>query len=153
LLKKKSLRATKDSSKAELVAIYVTGTPQPVNQQEEMPLNDEELEIVFNNYCQIGNPTNTRLLKSSLFVKLMRDCGLIQGEALRTPEARQLSLREIDLAFTKICTVRERSPTRGARSLAQSQEFSTSLTSSERRQKIYMTHTKLTTVKNKKRLH
>jgi hypothetical protein len=85
LLRKMGIEAPKDCTKAELVTMYVSGKPLPVIAQEEVPLNDEELKIVFFNYCQIGNPTNTRLLKSSLFVKLMRDCGLLEGETLRIP--------------------------------------------------------------------
>jgi hypothetical protein len=60
-------------------------------------------------------------------------------------------MRDIDIEFSKICTVAERSPTRGALSLSQSIDSKDSLHSSELLGKIYITNNRLKSAK--KELH
>ena len=50
---------------------------------------------------------NTRFLKSSKLLKLLKDCGLLKGQS-RLPGgikkgANQITLVEMDLAFKQIC--------------------------------------------------
>jgi hypothetical protein len=38
---------------------------------------EEQLKEVFHNYCTFGSPLNSRFLKSSLLIKMLRECGLV----------------------------------------------------------------------------
>lgn len=40
---------------------------------------DDELKKMFEIYCSFGEPMNTKYLKSSKLLKLLKDCGLIKG--------------------------------------------------------------------------
>jgi hypothetical protein len=40
---------------------------------------DEHLKMVFERYCLFGEPTNTKYLKSSKFLKMLREAGLIKS--------------------------------------------------------------------------
>jgi hypothetical protein len=67
-------------------------------------------------YCQFGEPMNTKYLKSSKFVRLLRECGLIK-DLSELPmalhgKALQVSITDIDIAFKKVCSTFERSPIR-----------------------------------------
>ena len=39
---------------------------------------DVPLKKVFVNYCSYGDPMNTRYLKSSKIVRLLKECGLLK---------------------------------------------------------------------------
>lgn len=60
---------------------------------------------------------NTKHLKSSKLVKLLKECGLISNLSklplYMSGKAFQISTSEIDIAFKKICSIAERSPARG----------------------------------------
>ena len=83
---------------------------------ESFVFDEQPLLKVFERYCQFGEPMNTKLLKSSKFVRLLRECGLVkdiselpvtlQGKAL------QVTITDIDIAFKKVCSNFERSPVR-----------------------------------------
>jgi len=45
---------------------------------ESFIFDDQPLHRVFVHYCQFGEPMNTKYLKSSKFVRLLRECGLIK---------------------------------------------------------------------------
>lgn len=65
----------------------MTSRVQTVTKKEEMLLQndagaalepfEEQLKEVFHSYCTFGNPTNSRYLKSSLLLKMLRDCTLL----------------------------------------------------------------------------
>ena len=59
---------------------------------------------------------NTKYLKSSKFVRLLRECGLIKDiselPATLNSKAIQITLTDIDIAFKKVCSTFERSPVR-----------------------------------------
>lgn len=43
----------------------------------------EIVERIFSYYCSFGDPMNSQWLKSSKFVKFLRDCGLIKQGVLQ----------------------------------------------------------------------
>lgn len=43
----------------------------------------EIVERIFSYYCSFGDPMNSQWLKSSKFVKFLRDCGLIKHGVLQ----------------------------------------------------------------------
>lgn len=106
---------------------------------ESFIFDDQPLHRVFVHYCQFGEPMNTKYLKSSKFVRLLRECGLIkdlselpvalQGKAL------QVSITDIDLAFTKVCSTFERSPVRHDLKTMMNQRLS--LSSTQFQQKLF----------------
>lgn len=65
----------------------MTSRVQTVTKKEELLLlNDagsvlepyeDKLKELFHSYSTYGNPLNARFLKSSLLLKLLRDCGLV----------------------------------------------------------------------------
>ena len=61
-----------------MISLFITGTDSIEKMAEQIP-HDPELKRVFESYCKFGEPTNTKLLKSSKFFKLMHDCGLVKG--------------------------------------------------------------------------
>lgn len=67
---------------------------------------DDELRKLFEIYCSFGEPMNTKYLKSSKMLKLLRDCGLIKGLSRISPnvprQAQQITTTDMDLAFTQI---------------------------------------------------
>ena len=40
---------------------------------------EDALKNLFIHYCQFGEPMNTKLLKSIKLIRLLRECGLVQG--------------------------------------------------------------------------
>ncbi len=91
-------------------------TTQPVTDEEEenMQIADEaeafmagvedDIKRLFETYCSFGEPMNTRKLKSSKFVKLLRDTRLLKGSAGKVPaHLKQLDLADIDIMFKQIC--------------------------------------------------
>lgn len=82
---------------------------------------------------------NTRYLKSSKFVRLLRECGLIkdlselpvtlQGKAI------QVTITDIDIAFKKVCSNFERSPVRHDLNTMMNQRLS--LSSTQFQQKLF----------------
>jgi len=83
---------------------------------ESFIFDDQPLHRVFVHYCQFGEPMNTKYLKSSKFVRLLRECGLIKdlSELPMTlnGKALQVTTTDIDIAFKKVCSNFERSPVR-----------------------------------------
>lgn len=65
----------------------MTSRVQTVVKKEELMLQndagsvlepfEEQLKEVFHSYCSFGNPLNSRFLKSSLLLKLLKECGLV----------------------------------------------------------------------------
>lgn len=65
----------------------MTSRVQTITKKEEMLIQndagsalepfEEQLKEVFHSYCIYGNPTNSRYLKSSLLLKMLRDCNII----------------------------------------------------------------------------
>lgn len=96
-------------------------------------INEGPLKKVFENYCSFGEPLNIKYLKSSKFVRLLRECGLVSGlselPASLVDRALQISTTDIDIAFKKICSTFERSPIRAQLSQAISQRLSLNSTS------------------------
>ena len=91
----------------------MTSRVQTLNRKEELlqqndagaalePFEDH-LKEVFHSFASYGNPLNSRYLKSSLLLKMLRECGLIaelsiMSKALQK-RARQIYTVEIDLLF------------------------------------------------------
>lgn len=62
---------------------------------------------MFHGYCTFGNPLNSTLLKSSLLLKMMRDCCLVAELTTLPkhlqPKATQVFTVEIDIIFKQVC--------------------------------------------------
>ena len=68
-----------------------------------MASSDDELKKIFEIYCSFGEPMNTKNLKSSKLIKLLRDCGLIKGTSkLREPKAAKQKAKQVQLVETDI---------------------------------------------------
>ena len=69
----------------------MTSRVQTVTKKEELLMQndagqalepyEEQLKEVFHSYCTFGNPLNNRHLKSSLLLKMLRDCGLMAEQS------------------------------------------------------------------------
>lgn len=58
------------------------------NQQREV------IERIFSFYCSFGDPMNSQWLKSSKFIKFLRDSGLLKQGALHDHDLKQRSNRD-----------------------------------------------------------
>ena len=95
----------------------MTSRVQTVTKKEELLMQndagqalepyEEQLKEVFHSYCTFGNPLNNRHLKSSLLLKMLRDCGLMAEQSKLknslSAKARQIYTVEIDLLFAQVC--------------------------------------------------
>mmetsp|Transcript_39533 Transcript_39533/g.38018 ORF Transcript_39533/g.38018 Transcript_39533/m.38018 type:complete len:192 (+) Transcript_39533:190-765(+) len=54
-----------------------------VNQEAENYLAgiEDELKKIFETYCSFGEPMNTKHLKSSKLMKMLKDCGIVKGQS------------------------------------------------------------------------
>ncbi len=72
----------------------------------------EQLRSIFQKYCAYGEPMNTTRLKSSKFLKLLRDCGLVSGQSFSASQSRSGSagrlLKQVDadLIYTKVTGIK-----------------------------------------------
>ncbi len=92
----KSASLSPSITKEELIAMILNDY-QPVTNEDASPglsrsiskiskgganesfvFDEQPLLKVFVHYCQFGEPMNTKLLKSSKFVRLLRECGLVK---------------------------------------------------------------------------
>lgn len=69
---------------------------------------EDQLKQLFHVYCAFGDPLNTKYLKSSRLLKMLRECGLVSCQSslkpgMRQRGARQVSLVDIDLLFKTVC--------------------------------------------------
>ena len=68
---------------------------------------EDPLKEVFHYYCTYGNPLNNKFLKSSLLLKMLRECGLVaESSTLKNKlgeKARQVFTVEIDILFKQVC--------------------------------------------------
>jgi hypothetical protein len=92
----KSAMLSPTITKEELIAMILNDyiPPNNASPSEDGPMNpsfskmsrsnesfifdEQPLLKVFIHYCQFGEPMNTKHLKSSKFVRLLRECGLIK---------------------------------------------------------------------------
>ena len=95
----------------------MTSRVQTVSKKEELLMQndagsalepfEEQLKDLFHYYSSFGNPLNARYLKSSLLVKLLRDCGLVAETSTMNKsleeKARQVFSVEIDILFKQVC--------------------------------------------------
>ena len=68
---------------------------------------EDQLKEVFHAYATYGNPLNSTNLKSSLLLKMMRDCGLVAEQSVLAKQfkgkVRQVFTVEVDLLFKQVC--------------------------------------------------
>ena len=62
----------------------------------------ERIQHIFQAYCSFGDPMNTTRLKSSNFMRMMKDCGAVRTEETRFSRKPLLDTVEIDLLFTRM---------------------------------------------------
>lgn len=134
--------------KEELISAIFNGPQElfphssPDDKTPSRPIDAEEsdapLRKIFESYCSFGEPMNTTLLKSSKLVKLLREVGLIAGMSSLPwdlqGKAVQVTLTDVDLAFSKVCA--QRSP--GQHPLSQSMSQKLSLSSTVFQQKWFL---------------
>ena len=77
---------------------------------QELDRSMESLQRVFQSYCSYGEPMNTTKLKSSKLIKMLKDCGVLDGT-----ESAAISKVEVDLIFSKL-TGSHANPTKYSRS-------------------------------------
>lgn len=77
-------------------------------QVDEIDSHIPSLERIFESYCSFGEPTNTTELKSSKWIKLLRDSLIVKPVQERGQYP--LSLVEADLLFAKVAN---RTPKKG----------------------------------------
>lgn len=62
----------------------------------------ERIQHIFQAYCSFGDPMNTTRLKSSNYMRMMRDCGAVRSEETRFSKKPLMESVEIDLLFTRL---------------------------------------------------
>jgi hypothetical protein len=62
------------------------------------------LQSLFQKYCSYGDPLNTSKLRSSRFMKILRDCGLVSR--YNNPDKQRLRPVDVDLIYTKVTGVK-----------------------------------------------
>lgn len=62
----------------------------------------DRVHHIFQAYCSFGDPMNTTKLKSSNFIRMMKDCGAIRSGEFGLGKKPALDQVEIDLIFTKL---------------------------------------------------
>ena len=80
-----------------------------------MDKNLEEIQKIFVSYCSYGEPLNMYKLKGSMFLKLLRDAGMVRpiskedrGRAqIRHKRAYLMTAVDADLVFKRITTAKE----------------------------------------------
>jgi hypothetical protein len=72
-----------------------------------MAKNEEKLKKVFEIYCAYGEPMNTKWLKSSKLLKMLKDCGIVKGGKTycRKNCMKELSLVDMDLIIAQLSYV------------------------------------------------
>jgi len=63
-----------------------------------------QLQSLFQKYCSYGDPLNTSKLKSSRFMKILRDCGLVSR--YNNIEKQRLRPVDVDLIYTKVTGIK-----------------------------------------------
>jgi len=88
-----------NESEREIWDKHLKGTTLD-SQEETVETHIPCLSRIFQLYCSYGEPTNTTKLKSSKWIKLLRDAGLVkQGWGQKTTLVSQV---DADLLFTKM---------------------------------------------------
>ena len=73
----------------------------------ELPDNEggDQLLSVFKKYCSYGEPLNTSKLKSSRFMKMLKDCNLISDTY--NPGEKKLKAVDADLIYAKVTAIKK----------------------------------------------
>ena len=81
-----------------------TRYPTHEDKLEFLSKYNDRLFAIFQNYCSFGEPTNTTLLKSAKFIKLLTESEILikRGSAPNKSELIKVSKIDADLIFTKM---------------------------------------------------
>eukprot|EP00826_Nyctotherus_ovalis_P011058 TRINITY_DN12888_c0_g2_i8.p1 TRINITY_DN12888_c0_g2~~TRINITY_DN12888_c0_g2_i8.p1 ORF type:complete len:332 (+),score=76.37 TRINITY_DN12888_c0_g2_i8:125-1120(+) len=88
----------------EVVKESGEGNLDPDNNIEILENYGAQLQSLFQKYCSYGDPLNTSKLRSSRFMKILRDSGLVSRYS--SSEKQKLRPVDVDLIYTKVTGVK-----------------------------------------------